>query len=170
MPNESDFIEKFWSAIPSTKILMLGLVNVDDSHTRPMTIQLDDDRRDAMWFFTTRENALVKNIDLNDKGFATFTSRNEYLFASIHGNLNLETDTYVIDRLWNSEIEQWYPGGKADPELALLRFDLQRAEIWLNDSGILAGLKILLGANPQEVFQESVADVQFPASATSSDF
>jgi general stress protein 26 len=169
MPKQEDFVEKFWSEIPTSKILMLGLTNVEDSHTRPMTIQLDSDRRDAMWFFTTRENSLVKNVDLTERAFATFTSRNEYLFASIHGDLRLEVDSYVVERLWNSEIERWYPGGKTDPNLALLRFDLLRAEIWLNDSGILAGLKILFGTDPKEVFQESVAAVRFPKVATAAE-
>ena len=42
---------------------------------------------------------------------------------------------------------------------ALLRFDAERAEIWLDDSSILAGIKLLLGADPKEEYKDKVAEV-----------
>ena len=35
----------------------------------------------------------------------------------------------------------WYEGGKTDPKLALLRLDPEKAEIWLDASSIIAGIK-----------------------------
>jgi general stress protein 26 len=56
-------------------------------------------------------------------------------------------------------LSRWFPGGKDDPKLALLRFDAESAEIWLDDSSLLAGIKLLMGADPKEEYQDKVVEV-----------
>ena len=41
----------------------------------------------------------------------------------------------------------------------LLRFDPAEAEIWTDGSSLLAGLKLLLGADPKALRADSVAKV-----------
>lgn len=62
----------------------------------------------------------------------------------------------VVDRLWNPFVAAWYPAGKDDPTLLLLRFDPAQAEIWLNGSSLVAGLKMLLGRDPKQDYQDHV--------------
>ena len=64
----------------------------------------------------------------------------------------------MIERLWNPFVAAWYDG-KDDPKLALLRFDAERAEIWENASSLVAGLKLLLGADPKRGYRDKVAQV-----------
>ena len=52
-----------------------------------------------------------------------------------------------------------FEGGKDDPKLRLLRFDADKAEIWLDDSSLLAGIKMLFGADPKEDYKDKVAEV-----------
>lgn len=52
-----------------------------------------------------------------------------------------------------------FKGGKDDPTLALLRFDAERAEIWIDASSLVAGIKLLLGADPKEEYRDKVAEV-----------
>jgi Pyridoxamine 5'-phosphate oxidase like len=75
----------------------------------------------------------------------------------MHGGLTLDNDRATIDRLWNRFVAAWLPGGKDDPKLALLRFDAEGAEIWLDDSSLLAGIKLLLGADPKEEYKSACA-------------
>ena len=77
----------------------------------------------------------------------------------MHGSVSLDNDRAVIDRLWNRFVAAWYEGGKDDPKLALLRFDAERAEIWLDASSLVAGIKLLLGADPKEDYKDKVAEV-----------
>ena len=56
-------------------------------------------------------------------------------------------------------VAAWYEGGKDDPKLALLRFDAERAEIWLDASSFVAGIKMLLGADPKQDYKDKVAEV-----------
>ena len=51
--------------------------------------------------------------------------------------------------------------GKDDPKLALLRLDPENAEIWLDASSVVAGIKLLFGADPKEDYRDNVAKVSF---------
>jgi general stress protein 26 len=93
------------------------------------------------------------------RAIATFASKGHDLFATVHGNLTVDNDRAVIDRLWNPFVAAWYEGGKDDPQLALLRFDPDSAEIWLDGSSLLAGLKMLLGSDPKKDYADNVAKV-----------
>ncbi|PNA19001.1 general stress protein, partial [Pseudomonas sp. MPR-R1B] len=77
----------------------------------------------------------------------------------IHGTLVAENDRAVIDRLWNSFVAAWYEGGKDDPKLQLLRLDAERAQIWVDASSMLAGVKVLLGIDPKQDYKDKVAEV-----------
>lgn len=71
----------------------------------------------------------------------------------------MDKDRAAIDRLWNRFVAAWFEGGKEDPKLALLRFDPQEAEIWLDGSSVMAGIKMLLGFDPKESYKDNVAKV-----------
>ena len=44
-------------------------------------------------------------------------------------------DPALIDRHWNPVVAAWYPEGKDDPHLTLLRFDADDGRIWLSKTG-----------------------------------
>jgi general stress protein 26 len=132
--------------------MMLGLAGVDDSLTRPMTAQVDDGQ---IWFFGAKSENLVKAIAQSDRAIATYVSKSHNLFASIHGKLVVDNDRAVIERLWNPIIASWYKEGKDDPDLALIRFDTEKADIWEAHLGstLKAALIKLLGRDPGKQHQ-----------------
>jgi general stress protein 26 len=158
MPSEAEIEKKFWKALKSDRTVMLGLDGVEGAHPRPMTAQFVDDRA-PIWFFTSIESELVRLVKDRARAIATFAAKDHGLFATMHGGLTLDNDRTTIDRLWNRFVAAWFPGGKDDPKLALLRFDAEGAEIWLDDSSLLAGIKLLLGADPKEEYKDKVAEV-----------
>jgi general stress protein 26 len=158
MATPQELEAKFWKSLGSDMTMMLGLDGVEEGHARPMTAQFEDNRS-PIWFFTTRDNALVQSLARGDRAIANFTSKDHDLFASLHGKLSLDTDRATIDRLWNRFVAAWYEKGKDDPKLALLRLDADRAEVWLNDSSLLAGVKLLLGKDPKQEYRDKVAQV-----------
>ena len=111
------------------------------------------------------QNLLVALAVTTAAGLATgfgsllvFASKDHEFFATVGGQLRQDNDPAVIDRLWNPFIAAWYTG-KDDPKLRLLRFDPGMGELWQNSSSLLAGIKMLLGADPKRDFQEDVAKV-----------
>ena len=159
MPTPQELEAKFWKSLKSDMTMMLGLDGVEDGHTRPMTAQVEGDRG-PIWFFTSRDTALVQKLGTGNRAIGTFASKGHDLFATVHGRLSLDNDRDVIDRLWNRYVAAWYEGGKDDPKLALLRLDAERAEIWLDASSLVAGLKLLLGADPKQSYKDKVANVE----------
>lgn len=149
---------RFWKALKSDMILMLGLDGVEDGHARPMTAQFED-RHGPIWFFTVKDNAIVQKLGEHNRAIATFASKGHDLFATIHGSISLDNDPDTIERLWNRFAAAWYEGGLDDPNLALIRLDPERAEIWLNDSSVFAGIKLMLGMDPKKDYKNKVAEV-----------
>ena len=158
MTNPQELEAKFWTALKSDMTMMLGLDGVEDGHARPMTAQVDGERS-PIWFFTSVENGIVQKLGSGDRAIATFTSKGHDLFATIHGSLHLDNDRATIDRLWNRYVAAWFEDGKEDPKLALLRLDPEQAEIWVDASSLVAGIKMLLGADPKQEYKDSVAKV-----------
>lgn len=158
MAKSQQLERSFWRALKSDMIMMLGLVGVEESHTRPATAQLRGSEG-PIWFFTSRDNTLVQNLRADSRAIGTFASKDHELFASVHRRLSLDNDPDVIEELWNGLVAAWYEGGKDDPELALIRFDADRAEIWENESGLFAGIKALFGHDPKDDAKEHVVRV-----------
>ncbi len=159
MPGDDEMRDKLWKAIKSDRTMMLGLVGVDESHTRPMTGLLDGDEG-PIWFFSSTETELVRQVGQDSRALASFADKGHDLFACLHGRLNHETDRGMVDRLWNPFIAAWYERGKEDPKLALLRFDAEEAQIWIDASSVLSGIKLLLGVNPKKSYRDKVAEVK----------
>lgn len=157
MSNEQKLEEKLWKALASDRTVMLGLDGVEDGHARPMTAMVEGERG-PIWFFTSRDNAMVGHLATGRRAIAAFSAKGHDLFASIHGNLAVDQDRAAIERLWNPFIAAWYTG-KDDPKLVLLRFDPEHAEVWLNESSMLAGVKMLFGADPKKDYRDKVGDV-----------
>ena len=67
-------------------------------------------------------------------------------------------DRATIDRLWNPYVAAWYEG-KDDPKVALIRFDAEQAQIWIDASSIVAGIKMLIGINLKKDYKDKVAKV-----------
>jgi general stress protein 26 len=154
-----DLEKRFWKALKSDRTVMLGLDGVEDGHTRPMTALCEDDRS-PLWIFTARDNGIVQQLAEGHRAIASFASKGHDLFATLHGGLVVDNDRAVIDRLWNPFVAAWYEGGKDDPQLVLLRLDAERAEIWLDGSSLVAGVKMLLGIDPKKDYADKVGEVR----------
>jgi general stress protein 26 len=160
MPTPQEIEAKFWKALKSDRTMMLGLDGVEDGHARPMTAQAEEDRA-PIWFFTSTDNGIVEKLRSGGHGraIATFASKGHDLFATLSGRLQVDTNPAVVDRLWNPYVAAWYPGGKTDPKLALLRLDAEQAEVWIDANSMIAGIKMLLGIDPKKDYQDKVATV-----------
>lgn len=170
MSTDAEIKAKFWKSLKDDRTMFLGMAEGEDGHARPMTAQLEDelyndgDYRGPVWFFTSTENGLyqqVQQAELSGKtprAMAHFTSKGHDVWATVHGNLATTRDRATIDRLWNRFVAAWYEG-KDDPKIALIRLDPQDAEIWIDASSVVAGLKMLLGMDPKEDYKDKVAQV-----------
>lgn len=159
MTTEADIREKFWKALKSDRTLMLGVAGSRE-HAQPMTALIDEENPSSpLWIFSSKDTHLVQAIGDGQRGMAQFVSKGHDLFACIEGELTLDNNRILIERLWNPYVAAWYEGGKDDPTLQLIRFDPDHAQVWLNENSLFAGVKLLLGADPKKDYADKTADV-----------
>ena len=159
MANASELKQKFWDAVKDDRTVMLGLANAQ-SNPRPMTAMIEGDEGGPVWFFTATSTELGAGVSAPTPALLTLSSKGHDVFATVHGSLSRTNDRSVIDRLWNPFIAAWYESGKDDPSLVLLRFDPGDAEIWLDGSSLVAGIKAMLGADPKKDYEDNVGQVK----------
>lgn len=160
MPTPAELEAKFWKALKSDRTAMLGLTLGQDGHAQPMTAQIEGDEGGPIWFFSSSDVDLVQATGDGAEAILHFSSKGHELFASVDGRLTIDSDPAMIDKLWNPFVAAWFEGGKDDPKLRLLRFDAGRAQIWLNENSLFAGMKMLLGSDPKQDFKDKVAQVE----------
>ena len=98
-------------------------------HARPMAVA--ELRADAdAYFVTSIETPKVAEIRADADVLLTFQSQSQY--AAVYGRVNVVRDRELIDRLWKEAWKVWFPRGKSDPSIALLRFDAEHGEFWNN--------------------------------------
>jgi general stress protein 26 len=172
MATDAEITAKFWKALRSDMTMFLGLAEGEDGHARPMTAQLEDALFDGdayrgpLWFFTATDNALYQMIQQQElagtlpRAMAHFASKGHDVWATVHGSLSTSRDSETIDRLWNRFVAAWYEGND-DPRIALIRLDPEDAEIWIDASSLVAGIKMLIGIDPKQDYKDKVAEVRF---------
>lgn len=156
MATSRELEKKLWKHLNDDRTVLLGATGIAP---RPMTAIAEDDKA-PLWFFTAADTDFGKAMDSKQRlqAIATFASKDHELFASISGHIVADKDPDVIDRLWNPFIAAWF-SGKDDPKLRLLRMDTADAHVWLNENSMLAGVKMLLGVDPKESYEDKAGGV-----------
>ena len=142
MPTPHQFETRFWKALESDATVMLGIDGVANAHMQPMLARLDG-HHGPIWFFTSKNSALLDELDPDARATAAFISKAHDIFAILRGRLSIDTNRTRLDKLWNRSVAVWFERGKDDPKLRLLRLDADKAEIWLDGSNV-TGVKMLL--------------------------
>src|SRR5262245_43512223 len=106
MPSPHEIEAQFWKALRSDMTMRLGLDGVEDGHARPMTGHLDGERS-PIWFFTSKDNAIVQKLGSGNRAIATFASKGHDIFATVHGTVSRDDNRATIDRLWHRFVAAW---------------------------------------------------------------
>jgi general stress protein 26 len=105
-------------------------------HARPMAVAELRPDVDA-YFVTAIDSPKVAEIEENHNVTLTFQSPHQ--FATLSGRMSVVRDQALLDRLWKEPWKVWFPRGKSDPSLALLKLDPDYGEYWDNTG--VQGLK-----------------------------
>ena len=140
MADTHEIKQTLWDRMADSPFVMVGLTDTHQ-HSEPLTAQLDKDLVDTLFFFVGKDNRLIGG----GAAMAQFVSKGHDFFACLSGTISVSNDPLMIDKLWNKQVEAWFPGGKDDPNLALIRLDIDSAELWETDISLSGRLKMLVG-------------------------
>ncbi|MCF8165982.1 MAG: pyridoxamine 5'-phosphate oxidase family protein [Rhodoferax sp.] len=110
-------------------------------HARPMAIARLDESMMA-YLLTDMNSIKVEDIRANPHALLTFQSARK--FATVSGELTVDDDRALIETLWKEIWKVWFPIGKSDPNIALLKFTPSEGEFW--DNAGIQGLKYVYAA------------------------
>ena len=128
---QADDLKRLREMVKDIDFCMLTTVDENgDLHSRPMSSNGDIDENGDLWFFTGASSHKVNEIRNKPKVNVSFADPGNQHYISITGVAQLVRDRGKIEELWKPEFKMWFPEGKDDPEVALLRIRLEKAEYW----------------------------------------
>jgi general stress protein 26 len=130
-----ELLDEFGVAMLVTRTADGGL------RARPMALA-EADPDGTLWFATDRHSGKVDELDHDPHVAVTLQSKLK--FVSLSGTARTVDDRAKLAELWKVEWKVWFPGGKDDPNIVLLRVDGSAGEYW--DNGGTSGLKYLIQA------------------------
>ena len=152
---DADIRETFWKQLAKSPFVMLRTGSGADA--APMTAMLDRDAHHAVWFFTRRDASAATtgaaSMDIATKGHE--------VVAAIAGSLAVESDRAQFDKLWSNQVAAWFPGGKDDPQLVLMRFDIGESQVWIADLSVAGMFHLATGTpiRPDQAGRHAVGTV-----------
>jgi general stress protein 26 len=121
--------DKLAGLIDGIAIAMLATVEADgELRSRPMATQAMTADGDLL-FFTRRDAPKVGEATHHPVN-VVYADTKANTYVSVSGNAVLDTDKAEIAAHWKPELKAWFPDGVDDPQIALLRVRVTRAEYW----------------------------------------
>ncbi|MBF4463546.1 MULTISPECIES: pyridoxamine 5'-phosphate oxidase family protein [unclassified Rathayibacter] len=130
-PADPNDVAQIAELVKSAKIGLLTTVTATGQLvSRPLAAQ-DTDFDGVLWFFTQDPSAKVDDIRANPSVNVAFESKKGYL--SVAGSATVVHDSAKVDELWSPSLSGWFPDGKDDPTVALIRVEAETVELWASD-------------------------------------
>jgi len=124
--------DQLMEQIEDARCVMLGSTNPDD-HMQPMTPQIDDDENEhVIYFYSDKTSDLGARI-MMQPGTVKMCHIGKDYQAYVEGKLSVHRNPATVDKFWNPIVAAWYPDGKTDPKLLMLKFEPEKAHVWASD-------------------------------------
>lgn len=123
-------VSKLVEKIKDIKIAMMTTVEPNGNlHSRPMyTHKPEEDG--TLWFFSEKDSAKIGQVKQDQHVNLGYASPDDNLYVSIVGKGTVVDDRAKIKELWSEGLRGWFPKGSDDPNISLLRIDIETGEFW----------------------------------------
>jgi len=97
--------------------------------SRPMQTQQAEFDGD-LWFFTGRDTHKTDEVSRDNHVNLSYAEPGDNRYVSVSGTASLVSDQAKIKELWNPLLKAWFPKGVDDPNIVLLKVEVDKAEYW----------------------------------------
>ncbi|GAA0242481.1 pyridoxamine 5'-phosphate oxidase family protein [Rhodanobacter caeni] len=128
-PRNSD-LHKLAELIDDIEVAMLTTRAADGSMvSRPLqTLKLD--ANGELIFFTGANSHKVAELTDDHGVNLAYAHPGEHRYVSVRGRARMDRDADTIDELWSPAQKAFFPDGKDDPNLMVLRVQVRDASYW----------------------------------------
>ena len=127
--NHTEATQKMWEMMKDISFAMLTTEDDDNLRARPM-VAAQSGFDGTLWFFTRASSHKVSEVEHDQRVGVTYADPSKQDYVSLSGHARLVRDKAAIDEHWGESMRTWFPKGKDDPEIALLKVDVTMAEYW----------------------------------------
>lgn len=123
-------IQKIADLVKGVRICMMSTIDGSGfAISRPMATQ-DVDFDGTVWFLTRSTSDKVHNIAQDQHVTLDYSDPGDSKYVTLRGRASVGRDQKKIDEMWNPMYKAWFPDGKEDPEIAVVRVDIEQGEYW----------------------------------------
>ena len=123
-------VKKLRKLMKDIRIAMLTTVARDGGlHGRPMMTS-DVEADGNLWFVASGRSALAEEIAKNPNVSVTYANAKGSRYIAVSGTATFVRDEDRLKDLWSGKHKAWFPEGKKDPDLTLLKVAVHSAEYW----------------------------------------
>ena len=146
MTDRAANIQHLASLIKDVEIAMLPTTQADGRLvSRPLgtqQVEFDGD----LWFATAADSEKVAEIRANPQVNVAYASAGKNTYVSVSGKASIVADRAKIEALWSPPMKIFFPEGKDDPNLRLIRVRAESAEYWDGPGTVIGKALYLLVA------------------------
>ena len=137
---QSKLVKKLADLIKDIPVAMLTTECSDGSlHSRPMATQ-STEFDGQLWFFSREDAPKSQEIKTRQQVNLAYSSSENQRYVSVQGKAQIIKDRDKIGELWNPAYRTWFPGGVDDPQISLIRVNVEGVQYWDSSSGVMVYL------------------------------
>jgi general stress protein 26 len=131
-------LEKLGELIDGIEVAMLTTHAADGSMVcRPLQT-LEFDRGGELVFFTSVTSRKIDELTANQDVNLAYANSSKQIYVSVRGTARIGRDRATIDALWSPVQKIFFPKGKDDPDLVVLRVRVRDAAYWESAGNFVA--------------------------------
>jgi general stress protein 26 len=87
-----------------------------------------------------KDSDAVKHIDSSAEVQLAYANSDKSEYMGLYGKAEVYRDQQEIDDMWSAFVKTWFPEGKDDPNLIIIRFKPESGHYWDTQHGKAAQL------------------------------
>ena len=133
----TNYLSTLLEKIKDVRIAMLTTQDEDGSlRSRPMFTQKPDGSN-ALVFLTDKDSAKVYEVKKDSHVNLSYANPDSNVYVSVSGRANAYRNQAEIDQLWSEPMRAWFPKGKDDESIYILKVEIEKGEYWDTPSSLL---------------------------------
>ena len=122
-------LEKLSGMIKHIQTAMLTSEDGPHLRARPM-VAAQKDFTGELFFYTHASAHKVAEVGAKERVGVTYADSHHQYYISLSGTAEVVRDKSEIQAHWGEAMRTWFPKGVDDPDIAILKVDVDQAEYW----------------------------------------
>ena len=126
---DAETMKKLSEMIRDIKFAMLTSEDGPHLRSRPM-VAAQKDFQGSLFFYTRASAHKVDEVGAHQRVGVSYADPDHQNYVSLSGTAQIVRDPAEIKAHWGEAMRTWFPKGTDDPDIAILKVDVDQAEYW----------------------------------------